>query len=85
MQVMLNGGDYKLSKQGVYVADNLKRLIKEKGYRVEFVAHKSGLSKSLIYTIMQGEVNASVKSLAKLATFFDIPLAELFKEPSKTE
>lgn len=74
-----------MSKQGVYVADNLKRLIKEKGYRVEFVAQKSGLSKSLIYTIMQGEVNASIKSLAKIASFFDIPLCDLFKEPSKEQ
>ena len=72
-----------MSKQVVYVADNLKRLIKEKGYRVEFVSQKTGLSKTLIYTTMKGETNASVKSLAKIAAFFDIPLSELFKEPQK--
>lgn len=74
-----------MSKQLDYVSDNIKKLIKERGLRVKFVAKKIGVSDVHIYLLMNGTAKPSLDMLGKLADFFDVPISDFFKEPQKEQ
>lgn len=62
----------------VRAVSQLKRLRMDKGYTLEDMAEKTGLSKGLISKIENHKVSPPISTLARIAHALDIPLGDLF-------
>lgn len=67
------------------VGGKIRLLRKNQGLSQELLAEKSDITAKYLGQIERGEVNASVKSLNKIAIALNIPLAEFFSFTSIKE
>ena len=61
---------------------NLKRLMARVGLTVEDVAQRSGLDQRTIKGILRGSHSPHAKTLHQLAAALEVPVDELFQDPS---
>ena len=72
-------------KLGVRIAARLLELRSERGYSLDALAARSGVSRSAISMIERGATSPTAVVLEKLAGGLDVPLASLFDVPSGRE
>jgi len=60
------------------IGPQLKNLRKTRNLTLQFVAEKTGMSVPLLSQIENGNVTPSLKTLTKLASYFQIQLGRLF-------
>jgi transcriptional regulator with XRE-family HTH domain len=66
------------------IASRIRSLRTERGYSLDTLASKSGVSRSAISMIERSETNPTAVVLERLATGLDIPLASLFDPPAQS-
>ncbi len=66
------------------LAENMKRLRKERGWSQERLADEAGLHRTYAGALEQEKQNVSLESLAKIAAALDVSIWELL-EPHKSE
>jgi transcriptional regulator with XRE-family HTH domain len=64
------------------IAERVRDLRASRGLTLESLAHKSGVSRSMISLIERAESAPTAVVLERLATGLDVPLASLFDEPA---
>ena len=64
------------------IADRVRELRAERGYSLDALAARSGVSRSAISTIERATTSPTAVVLDKLATGLDVPLAALFDAPA---
>jgi transcriptional regulator with XRE-family HTH domain len=57
----------------------VRQLRQKRGLSQEGFAHASGLGRSFAGSIERGERDIRITTLCKLANFFGVPMAQLFK------
>ena len=67
------------------IASRVRELRADRGYSLDALAARSGVSRSAISTIERGEASPTAVVLEKLATGLAVPLASLFDPPAATE
>ena len=67
--------NYNESELLLNIADNVDRYLKKFG--VMEISRKTGIDRTLLYRIRQGEILPSLKSLCKLAAAFNTTLDDL--------
>lgn len=67
------------------LADNIKRLRKQKGLSQLKLAVELDLAMTFVSDIENCKKWVSPETLAKLASFFDVPVSELFSSPSLSQ
>ena len=70
---------------GDRIAARVKELRKERGYSLDVLAARSGVSRSAISTIERAETSPTAVVLEKLATGLAVPLAALFETAGAPE
>jgi len=61
------------------IATNVRALRVDRGYSIDVLAGRSGVSRSTISTIERGQTSPTAVVLEKLATALSVPLGELFE------
>ena len=64
---------------------NLRRLRVGKGLSQERLAFAAGLDRAYVGRVERGSENVTVSTLEMLAKVLEVPVADLFREPSKDE
>lgn len=64
------------------IASRISDLRSRRGLTLDALAHKSGVSRSMISLIERAESASTAIVLERLATGLDVPLASLFDEPT---
>ena len=65
----------------IILAQNLRRIRRERGMTQETLSHESGVMQSHVSEIEAGKRNASVDLVGALALALAVPVAALFEEP----
>ncbi|ERI90698.1 helix-turn-helix domain-containing protein [Clostridium manihotivorum] len=61
------------------LGERIKSLRKEYGWSQEDLANRAGIARSFMGEIERGQASATVESLDKIATAFEIPIEDIFK------
>lgn len=64
------------------IATRVGELRAERGFSLEVLANRSGVSRSMISLIERGETSPTAVTLAKLSAAFEVPLSSLFEPMS---
>jgi transcriptional regulator with XRE-family HTH domain len=68
------------------IADNLARLLKERGISALELGQRCSMGRSSVYDILNGRSSSpKVATVAKLASGLNVPLTELFMTPQQLE
>lgn len=62
------------------LGQRVRKLRENRGLSQESFAHASGLGRSFAGSIERGERDIRISTLCKIANFFEISLAQLFKK-----
>lgn len=66
------------------VSQNLRDLIKEKGYRsVELFAHENGFDKGWLHRVLRAEIDPSLGRAINLALALEVSLNDIFPGKKK--
>jgi transcriptional regulator with XRE-family HTH domain len=71
--------------EALRIGHKLKELRQKRRYTLQDLATKTGLTKSLISEVEQGEVSPPIATLIKLAKALKIGMASFFEEAEKSE
>ena len=66
------------------LSTRVRALRKQRGYTLEELAQRSGVSRSMISLIERGQTSATAAVLGKLAQALQVPLAALFADERQT-
>jgi transcriptional regulator with XRE-family HTH domain len=67
------------------VAANLRRLRRERGWSLEELASRAGVSRAMLSQVETGKTTPSIAVLWKIASGFGVPFAELLREESSPD
>jgi transcriptional regulator with XRE-family HTH domain len=67
----------------VPIARTVRRLRAERGWTLDQLAARSGISRRLVIQIEQAQANPSVRTLLRLADAFELTLSELLPAPAE--
>jgi transcriptional regulator with XRE-family HTH domain len=68
----------------VIIGNNIRRLRKKKGYTLNNLSERSGLSTSMLSQIENARVNVNLNTLTEICNALDYPLVSLFGEEMST-
>lgn len=64
-----------------YIAENLKRLRKEKNLSMQQLANLAEIEKSQVYRIESGKSDARISTLLNIANTLEVDVSELLRKP----
>ena len=62
----------------------VKELLKEQGITAKELASRIGITEGAISQSIKEGANPSLQTLTKIATALNVPISELFEQPTKT-
>ncbi len=68
------------SKEGIKLAENLKKIMKAKNLTITSTARKVGMNKSTLHNYCNGVIPRNLLTLKELADFLEIGLSDLIFE-----
>jgi transcriptional regulator with XRE-family HTH domain len=69
---------------GQALAGNLRAARRERGWRLEDLASRSGVSRAMLQQIETGHTNPSIATLARICSALSIPIGQLVEPPAET-
>jgi transcriptional regulator with XRE-family HTH domain len=69
---------------GQALAGNLRAARRERGWRLEDLASRSGVSRGMLQQIETGHTNPSIATLARICSALSIPIGRLVEPPAET-
>lgn len=84
-----DGIEQLISESGDYITDvvkeNLKLIRHTKGFSLDKLANRCGVSRAMLSQIEQGKSVPTISVLWKIANGLNVPFSELLKEKTKME
>lgn len=65
------------------MTNNIKKIIKEKGFKITYIISKSGVSRSAFYEIMNGNSIPTLLNARAISKVLKEPLESVFPELTK--
>lgn len=66
-----------------FVVDNIKRIIREKGFRQKYIAQRAGFSELKFSDILNGRRVLRAEYLLPIASALDVEIGELFERDAE--